>query len=132
MSTAMSGPHEAGILDSDGILPRVLPSSWQERECTVSQRFWFVSTSTGPLTVMAGLEQHGGRRWIHLSCARRNALPSWEDLKLVKRVICGPNRQAIQVIPRESEYVNFHPHCLHLFACIDDDPLPSFAQNGGL
>ena len=80
------------------------------------------------LKVMAGLERHGDRRWIHISCSRHDRLPSWDDLKLAKRVLAGPERQAIQVIPRESEYVNFHPHCLHLFVCVDDDPVPCFSR----
>lgn len=117
------------VVDHD-VLPLVLPNSWTERPASLTQRFWVVSTISGPLTVMAGVERHGGRRWLHISCARQTALPSWEDLKMVKRVLAGPERQAIQVIPRDSECVNHHPYCLHLFVCLDDDPVPSFAQGG--
>ena len=102
------------------------------------QRRWLVSDEIVGLgrvvrmSVIAGIERHGGRKWIHISAARPDRLPSWDDLKQVKRVIAGPERQAIQVIPRDSEYVNFHPNCLHLFVCLDDDPIPSFAQGGML
>jgi hypothetical protein len=121
------------ILDRDGVLPHVLPASWNERRHpephhALINRFWHVSTRDGVLRVMAGLERHGDRRWIHISASRRERLPSWDDLKLVKRVLAGPERQAIQVIPRESEYVNIHPNCLHLFVCIDEDPVPCFSK----
>jgi len=118
--------------DQEGIFPTVFPASWNEQKCTVTQRYWFVSRPDGPIGVMAGLERHGGRRWMHLSVSRRNRLPSWEDLKLVKKVLAGPERQAIQVIPRDKEYVNIHPNCLHLFVCLDDDPVPSFMRDGAL
>jgi len=117
------------LVDSDGVLPRVLPASWNENKSqSPCSRFWYVSRPDGPLKVIAGLERHGESRWIHISCSRTNRLPSWDDLKLVKRVLAGPERQAIQVLPRESEYVNIHPNCLHLFVCIDDDPVPCFSR----
>jgi hypothetical protein len=32
-----------------------------------------------------------------------------------------------------AEHYNFHPHCLHLWAPLDEDPLPDFrAPNGAL
>lgn len=121
------------VADRDGVLPRVLPASWNEQKHTspvsaAFNRFWHVSRKDGVLKVMAGLERHGEHQWIHISCSRRDRLPSWEDLKLAKRVLAGPERQAIQVIPRDSEYVNIHPHCLHLFVCIDEDPVPCFSR----
>lgn|GEM_PF-1457515 len=116
--------------DLAGVLPTVLPAAWSERTHTVTQRMWLVSRPDGPMSVIAGVEQHGGREWLHLSVARRNRLPSWEDLKLVKKVLAGPERQAIQVIPRDSEYVNQHAFCLHLFVCLGDDPVPSFTHEG--
>jgi hypothetical protein len=28
--------------------------------------------------------------------------------------------------------VNIHPNCLHLFVCVDNDPLPDFTRGEGL
>lgn len=43
------------------------------------------------------------------------ALPSWEDLRRVKDIFIGREVEAYQVLPKESEYVNVHPFCLHLW-----------------
>jgi hypothetical protein len=71
-----------------------------------------------------------GQRWIHVSFARPDKVPTWADASRVKRVFVGEERKAVQVMPCVSEHVNFHPHCLHLFACLDRDPLPDFRVLG--
>jgi len=57
-----------------------------------------------------------GSVWLHASCSRRDRLPSWDDLRAVKNTFIGPEVEAFQCLPRESEYVNLMPHCLHLWA----------------
>lgn len=57
-----------------------------------------------------------GSRWLHVSCSYQNKLPRWEDLRLVKNAFIGREVEAIQVLPKESEYVNLMPFCLHLWA----------------
>lgn len=71
-----------------------------------------------------------GQRWIHVSCARPDKIPTWNDMALVKRVFIGEERKAVQVMPPIAEHVNFHPRCLHLFSCLDRDPLPDFRVMG--
>lgn len=56
-----------------------------------------------------------GAWWIHLSISRAKRLPSWEDLVDAKESLLGTDCEAIQVIPKRSEYVNLHPFCLHLW-----------------
>lgn len=70
------------------------------------------------------------RKWLHVSLAHRNRLPTYETLKLVKDTFIG-DRKAIQVFPSEKEYVNKHPYCLHLWCCLDGDPLPDFTHGSG-
>lgn len=84
-----------------------------------------------PLRVLcAARVEADGKRWMHVSCSRPNRLPSWEELKLVKDTFIGRERKAIQVLPPEAEHVNIHPYALHLFSCLDDDPLPDFRVDG--
>lgn len=83
------------------------------------------------LSVISGMENHDGKWWLHVSCAKQDSLPTWEDLKEVKQVFIGSDKKAIQVIPNEKEYVNIHPYCLHLFHC-DEDGLPDFVREGQL
>jgi hypothetical protein len=71
-----------------------------------------------------------GQRWIHVSFARPDKIPTWQDACLVKQVFVGDALKAVQVMPIPAEHVNFHPRCLHLFACLDRDPLPDFRVLG--
>ncbi len=84
-----------------------------------------------PLTVICSARPEAdGKRWMHVSCSRPSRLPSWDDLRLVKDTFIGRERKALQVLPPQSEYVNCHPYVLHLWACLDGDPLPDFRRNG--
>ena len=69
-----------------------------------------------------------GRRWLHVSCSRASRLPSWEDLRRVKDQFIGKDAVALQVLPRQSDYVNLHPYVLHLWCCLDGDATPDFTR----
>ena len=77
----------------------------------------------------AGVEADG-KRWMHVSVSHRRRLPNWREYRLVKDLFIGKHRKAIQVLPAEAEYVNHHPNVLHLWSCLDGDPLPDFRRNG--
>jgi hypothetical protein len=84
------------------------------------------------LVLFSACIERDGKRWIHVSCSRPSRLPSWEDLREVKDTFIGRERKALQVIPPASEHINIHPHCLHLWACLDGDGLPDFRKDGAL
>ena len=71
-----------------------------------------------------------GKRWMHVSCSTPTRLPTWDELRLVKDTFIGRDRPALQLLPRQSEYVNIHPHVLHLWSCLDGDPTPDFRIQG--
>lgn len=84
-----------------------------------------------PLMVVCSAQvEYDGRRWMHVSCSRPNRLPSWEELRLVKDTFIGRDRNALQILPRQEEYVNIHPYVLHLWHCLDGDGLPDFRVRG--
>ena len=66
--------------------------------------------------------------WIHVSLSRKNKLPSYNDVKLVKNTFIGKDKKAIQIFPEEENHVNLMPYCLHLWHCVDKDPLPDFTH----
>jgi hypothetical protein len=80
--------------------------------------------------ICSAREEADGKRWMHVSCSRPSRMPDWEDLRLVKDTFIGRDRKAIQVLPAQSEYVNLHPYCLHLWSCMDGDTLPDFRVGG--
>ena len=69
-----------------------------------------------------------GEGWEHVSVViqskqRRN--PSWDEMIFVKNIFWGSNDTVIQFHPPESNYVNFHKYCLHLWRPIGIKiPLP--------
>ena len=112
---------------TEEMAPRVLPPGW--RRLSDPGNKWL--TNDG-LSVICSAEQVDDRRWWHVSFARQNRMPSWEDLRKVKDVFVGKSRTAIQVLPSEDKYVNYHPYCLHLWSCLDADGLPDFRRLGVL
>ena len=121
------------------MLARV-PPSWTMRrvgggELDTSAGQYF---TRGSLQVIASLSRYDdGQLWQHVSvCGRtgpkRFHLPSWEDMKRVKRDFFGADRWTYQVFPPDGEYVNDHPCVLHLFARWDGTAaLPDFTHGLG-
>lgn len=80
------------------------------------------------LTVVIEPELHDAELWAHLSVSVHRPVarvPTWDELRWCKDVFIG-DRKAITVFPIRDEYVNHHPHVLHLFAPLERDPLPDF------
>ncbi len=92
-------------------------------------RFYRYADGLG--VIISGCTEGDGRRWLHVSASHKNRPPTWDKMCEVKRLFIGPDLRAIQVHPPASEYVNIHPYCLHLWACLDGDGLPDFRKDGG-
>ena len=110
-------------------IPRVIPPNWRVVKINWDGVLW-VSGSLGISVILSGNTEQDGKRWLHLSLARRSRLPSWEEVRLVKDLFLGKERLAVQVLPPASRYININPHCLHLWSCVDGDPVPDFARGG--
>lgn len=52
--------------------------------------------------------------WEHVSVSGK-ATPSWDDMCAIKALFWDAEDVVMQLHPRASEYVNCHPHCLHLW-----------------
>lgn len=77
-----------------------------------------------------GIEQDD-RWWLHVSVSRRAREPSWTDLRYVKAIFVGPDTVALQVLPRESDYVNINPFVLHMWRCLEGEVTPDFTEGTG-
>lgn len=57
--------------------------------------------------------------WEHVSVSVRGQnrvrTPTWEEMCLVKRHCWDPDDVVVQYHPAEADYVNLHPHVLHLW-----------------
>lgn len=92
----------------------VLPSGWTEDGIWMGHAR--VYHKHGQVRVVHSIDLADGKWWDHVSVSRKRKIPSWEDLARVKDVIIGKRREAIQVLPREEDYVNVCEYCLHFWA----------------
>lgn len=60
-----------------------------------------------------------GEGWEHVSVhawnGKRERTPSWREMCFVKSLFWDPEDEAVQFHPAASEYVNCHPHTLHIW-----------------
>ena len=61
--------------------------------------------------------------WRHVSVSRSDRTPTWDEMCEVKDLFFGPYEWVVQFHPAASDYVNVHPHCLHLWQPIGVDVL---------
>ena len=68
-----------------------------------------------------------GEGWQHVSVSLEYLTkpPSWEVMCKVKDLFWEPEDVVVQFHPKKSEYVNFHPGCLHLWRCTDGRKFPT-------
>lgn len=123
-------PDTKSVKTFDPTAGIALPKSWTEKARAADGRAF--SSQNGLLVIASGAEELDGREWIHLSVSRRNRLPSWSDLVLVKTLFLGAERNAYQALPDHRRHVNIHRFCLHLWATREeiDNPMPDFARGG--
>lgn len=72
-----------------------------------------------PLTVIASSgNKETGIEWEHVSVSLQNTprkCPSWEEMCIVKGLFWDATECVVQFHPPESDYVNTHTGCLHLW-----------------
>lgn len=113
----------------DNRLPRVLPSDW-----VILQRFgdgYACQSRSGLRVICSTADFPDGRDWLHVSVSRVDRLPTYQELKIVKNIFIGADKFAYQVFASDSEHVNIHEFCLHLWCPLTGDlPLPDFTRGG--
>lgn len=63
--------------------------------------------------------------WDHVSVSRVERTPSWQEMERVRRLFFEPTETVVQLHPPLGDYVNHHPHCLHLWRKVGaEHPLP--------
>jgi hypothetical protein len=56
-----------------------------------------------------------GGGWDHVSFSWENRCPTWEEMAMAKQLFFYPEEVCVEFHPAESEYVNMHPYCLHIW-----------------
>jgi len=114
--------------------PLILPASWRPVAAPGFQRMQACYEHLrAPLRVLMTCKRERDEKlWLHVSVCHQRRLPDWEDLREVKDVFVGRDRLAVQVLPRAADYVNIHSNVLHLWSCLDGDPVPDFRVGGAI
>lgn len=107
-----------------------LPADWKQIDPIFPNAKTYISFDG--LRVIVTDEIHDGQLWQHVSISRKNRLPTWQDIRRVKDLMIGADEKAIMVLPKQAEYVNAHPYCMHLFCNRFNDPLPDFTRGAGI
>lgn len=53
--------------------------------------------------------------WEHVSVSTERRPPNWQEMCFVKDLFWEPEECVMQLHPPRSQYINCHPHCLHLW-----------------
>lgn len=77
--------------------------------------------------VISGDIRDDGKRWLHASIARRDYIPTWSDLQMLRTYWIGEKLYCCMIFPPEDKYVRIHPHALHLYCCLDSWPIPEMS-----
>ena len=56
-----------------------------------------------------------GYGWEHVSVSVHNRCPTWPEMAFIKDLFWEKDDLVVQMHPPESDYVNNHPYCLHLW-----------------
>jgi len=67
-----------------------------------------------------------GAGWNHVSVApyKRNIIPTWEDMCMIKDICFGEDEWVVQYHPAKAEYVSNLRNCLHLWQPNDGREMP--------
>ncbi len=62
-----------------------------------------------------------GQGWEHVSVSMPLRTPNWKQMCFIKEMFWEGTDCVVQYHPPESDYVNNHEHCLHLWRSLDVD-----------
>lgn len=63
--------------------------------------------------------------WEHLSVSMPSKTPSWDQMCKMKDIFWNDDETCVQFHPKKEDYVNNHPHCLHIWKPVNEKlPIP--------
>ena len=113
--------------------PLILPSNWKEGPLPGSlagAEGASYARDDGAVSVIATREPHEGTTWLHISLARRDRYPTWEEIRFIKDLFVGRDKDAVMILPHEVDYINIHKNCFHLYHRLDGDTVQGNPQRG--
>lgn len=72
-----------------------------------------------------------GMGWEHVSVSTQHRCPTWEEMNWIKDQFFDSDEAVMQLHPPKHNYINNHPHCLHLWKPVDVEiPQPPLEMVG--
>jgi hypothetical protein len=68
--------------------------------------------------IASGGEETG---WEHVSVSTQRRPPNWVEMCFVKDLFWEAEECVMQLHPPRSDYINCHPHCLHMWRPVHHD-----------
>lgn len=65
-----------------------------------------------------------GMGWDHVSISLPHRCPTWEEMNEIARMFFKPDETCVQYHVPESEHINCHEFCLHLWRPRRGTPMP--------
>jgi len=56
-----------------------------------------------------------GEGWDHVSVSLDDRTPTWDEMEFIRKRFFKPDEVVIQLHLPESQHINYHPHCLHMW-----------------
>jgi hypothetical protein len=94
---------------------------------------WAFRHMDGTRSIIVTYGVHGDPKtpWLHASIAKRDEMPTYQDLVALHYGVWGDKGWAYQVFAPQSDHVNIHPYALHLWGRPDGRAeLPNFGEFG--
>ena len=104
---------------------RVLHGSYGTRHGVPYGAFEIMGPCGAKLAIIATDGKHpSGHGWEHVSVSTNRRTPNWQEMAFVKDLFWDEEETVVQFHPPKSQYVNNHPHCLHLWKPPHEVQLP--------
>ena len=78
------------------------------------------------LTIVITQDTADGQTRIHMSVSHQERLPTWDEMKKVREELLPLNRDFAMIFPKQEDYINIHPYCLHLMEIKPSDKFNNF------
>jgi hypothetical protein len=106
-----------------------LPPEWTEFRREING---FVAERNDKMKVIATCSRElDGKAWLHVSLSYPKRMPSYADMKEIKTMFIGPCAVAYELFPPETELINAHPYCRHLWSPMEGSVTPDFTRGNG-
>jgi hypothetical protein len=129
MNATVANPAVEMFRSKQGQYPEFPPSGW---EIIQPWGDGYALRERGGLRLLIDCSfKADGKAWLHVSISRKTYLPSWDDMKRVKREFIGDGNVAVMVFPAAADYVNIHPNCHHLWHCVEGETICNFTADLG-